>query len=268
MKKRYETVFELIGVFIILFLLTYLITYEYRKLALPSNFTYSNSYVIYYIFSLVGIIILTSYIINFLYSKNKKANYIPNLFLLIRAIIILSFFSIFLNIIISFALTLILLYYEKKSMILANFNNIIIAAYVAATLGIIIGIVGTELLLGIIAVYDFVSVYLTDHMIKLIKPFKERIEYLGIVLQAGSKREGKKTFRFLGLGDLAFSNILISSILFYTNLISLAFLEEIIAIFALTLIFFFGKKRRGHPAMAYIAPLQLIITNIILFFVI
>ncbi|MEM3828645.1 MAG: presenilin family intramembrane aspartyl protease, partial [Conexivisphaerales archaeon] len=190
--------------------------------------------------------------------------YFSNAFFAMRAILIFLLLSIFIDAIISLIVALVLIYYEKRLTILANINNILISSFLAATIGVTLGLVGAEILLAIIALYDFISVYITKHMLTLVKAFKNQPQNAGIVL-TGKKYRNRM---FLGNGDLVFSNILVSASFFALRSLSFPILEEALAFAGLFIILMLGKKKKGYPVMAYVGPLQIAITNLILYLII
>jgi presenilin-like A22 family membrane protease len=107
--------------------------------------------------------------------------------------------------------------------------GILVAAASAALLGISLGLLPVVLLLAALAVYDFIAVYKTKHMLSLADTVLElRLPVLLVVpkhlpyrfrdeaakfKQAKPENKGEREAMFMGLGDLVMPTILVVSAL-------------------------------------------------------
>lgn len=260
MKGNWKTVINALIIYLALGIVTISLTQQYLN-AFPNNVTYlsqSNfSYVIIYIMIIVASIVVTTIIV-LLFRKSKKLHF-SRAFLILRPMIFFIFLSSFIPLLFALIITVVLFYFEKRSIIISDAINIGIAS-VIALLGMSLGVLGSELLIAIIAAYDFISVFITGHMIRLAKSFKDSPQSVGIILAGGRK----KKHLFLGNGDLAFPNLLVSSMYFATHSVLLAMLEEMVGFLGLLIILLGGKENKGYPVMAYSGPLQLLFTNLLI----
>ncbi len=129
--------------------------------------------------------------------------------------------------------------------------NILLFVSISAIISLYLNITTALILIAIISVYDYISVFVTKHMITLAKTFSGS-SFGGISLMA---RKTKKAEVFLGGGDMAFPAILANEFFLHYNLTSGIF-AVIGAVLGLSIILFFGKKGKAYPAMAAIGPMQ------------
>ncbi|EFD92392.1 MAG: hypothetical protein CSMARM5_0084 [Candidatus Parvarchaeum acidophilus ARMAN-5_'5-way FS'] len=129
--------------------------------------------------------------------------------------------------------------------------NIILFVSISAIISLYLNILTALILIAIISVYDYISVFITKHMLTLASAFSGN-SFGGISLMA---KKTKKAAVFLGGGDLAFPAILANEFFLHYNLLSGIF-AVIGAIIGLSIILFFGKKGKGYPAMAAIGPME------------
>lgn len=156
---------------------------------------------------------------------------------------------------------------------------VIIAAItgIAVNLGINIKPSEAILLLIVIAVYDFIAVYVTGHMVKMFKStvalgtiFAMMVpQNIGNFLKPVSeaRQDSKKEFVYLGGGDLAFPLILAVSAAVKVGVISAVYAAggAIVGLFALNLMFMMQKERRpmaGMPPLAAFSILGFLISLI------
>ncbi len=100
--------------------------------------------------------------------------------------------------------------------------------------------------LGIIAVYDYISVFVTKHMIYLAKAQSDLNLFSGLVVR------NRGELAMLGGGDIAFS-LLFASVVGRTFGLPYAFLSIYVTLISLSILIFLGKKDRFYPAMPFIA---------------
>jgi len=139
------------------------------------------------------------------------------------------------------SLSLLILYFEKD-FYLMNFVHIIVFAGVSAMFSLSFDLLSTIVLLSIIAIYDIVSVFLTKHMVKLAKAQGEIGIFAGIIVPI------KKSFAFIGGGDIVFPTILIYQIYRYFGLYATTF-SIIGATLGLFILIFLGKEKEVYPAI-------------------
>ncbi len=132
-----------------------------------------------------------------------------------------------------------------------NVLNVILFISISAIIALYLNIETALILVGIISVYDYISVFVTKHMLTLASAFSGN-SFGGISLMA---KKVKRKAVFLGGGDMAFPAILADEFFMHYNTISGVF-AVIGAIAGLSLILFFGKKGKAYPAMAAIGPIQ------------
>ncbi len=129
--------------------------------------------------------------------------------------------------------------------------NVILFVSISAVISLYLNILTALILIAVISIYDYISVFITKHMITLAKAFSDS-SFGGISLMA---KKVKKDVVFLGGGDMAFPAILADEFFLHYNVLSGVF-AIIGAIIGLSIILFFGKKGKAYPAMAAIGPMQ------------
>ena len=138
-----------------------------------------------------------------------------------------------------------------------NIVNIVVFGVVAEVIASLLGIVPSLILVAIIAVYDYISVFITKHMITLANGMAGSPIFSGIELMS---KKAKRRF-VLGGGDLVFPAIVFNAFLLNGRVIE-AVVAGAGALIGLAIIVIFGKKNKAYPAMAVIAPIQLIFIGI------
>ncbi|MCL4398590.1 MAG: presenilin family intramembrane aspartyl protease [Candidatus Parvarchaeota archaeon] len=129
--------------------------------------------------------------------------------------------------------------------------NVILFVSISAIISLYLSIITALILIAIISVYDYISVFITKHMLTLAKAFSGN-SFGGISLMA---KKAKRREIFLGGGDMAFPAILADEFFLHYNLLSGVF-AIIGAVIGLSIILFLGKKGKAYPAMAAIGPMQ------------
>ena len=143
-----------------------------------------------------------------------------------------------------------------------NTAAVISGAGVGAMLGASLGIAPSIIFMLILSVYDFVSVFITKHMIYLAKALTERPTAFTVAathkfkkpVYVGIKKAKKKFHVFqLGVGDIVMPLMFSVSVLSKFSLIN-AVLTTIGSAIALSfLIFYMSKKPRPLPALPFIS---------------
>jgi presenilin-like A22 family membrane protease len=149
----------------------------------------------------------------------------------------------------------------KPTIISQNVAAIFSGSGVGALLGLSLGLIPSIIFMMILSVYDFVSVFITKHMVTMAKAVTERPMAFTIAAPhefkqakyVPSKKSKKKVHVFqLGLGDviipLMFSVAIMNQFTIFHSLMSLA--GSIVALIVLTLII--TRKPMALPALPFI----------------
>jgi len=150
----------------------------------------------------------------------------------------------------------------KPTILSQNTAAIISGAGVGAMLGASLGIAPSIVFMLILSVYDFVSVFITKHMIHLAKALIERPTAFTVAathkfkkpVYVGIKKTKKRFHIFqLGVGDMVIPLMFSVSVLSKFSLIN-SILTTIGSAIALTfLIFYMSKKPRPLPALPFVS---------------
>lgn len=200
---------------------------------------------------------------------------------------IMFFISVFSTLTISFsafinqflagiiALTITILKIYKPNVIIQNFSEIFIYGGLAAVLVNIFNIFGVVMLLIIVSIYDYISVYKTKHMIDLAKFQSQSKIFAGLFIpyQRGKislkgklqksetnkrqlKAAPKQSVAVLGGGDIGFTLIFAGVVmkdLILQNTVIFGFLKTLIVpvcvSIALLVLLLKGQQNKFYPAM-------------------
>ena len=124
-----------------------------------------------------------------------------------------------------------------------NLVQVLCYAGLASIFSPIFNIGSMIILLVLISVYDFVSVYITGHMVTLAKSQEKTGIYSGVVVKDVERNESA----FLGGGDLILP-MLFSGVAGRTSVIS-GYFVIYGATAALLVLLLMGEKRKAYPAM-------------------
>ena len=149
----------------------------------------------------------------------------------------------------------------RPSIINQNIAAIISGAGVGALLGASLGILPAIVFIMILSCYDFVSVFITKHMVHMAKALTERPTAFTVaaphkfkkLTYVGVKKAKKKFHVFqLGVGDMAIPLMFAVSVLKKFSLINAiaAIIGSTLAL--LSLIYFMSKKPQPLPALPFI----------------
>lgn len=152
------------------------------------------------------------------------------------------------------AILLIVYYFKYATKVGRNVINVVLFITIASIVSLALGVIPSMILLLVIAVYDYIAVFVTKHMITLANGLSEGTFWAGIILMARKLKQGAA---MLGGGDLVFPAVLADA-LFLNYPPIVAIVSIIGALFGLSLILVFGKKGKAYPAMTFIAPMQII----------
>jgi len=164
-------------------------------------------------------------------------------------------------------LFLIFIWIKKQSILIHNICIVLGIAGMGATLGLRMETETVAILLFIFAIYDFIAVYKTKHMVKMAKEMIKHKAILGIIVpkkglgfggELKNVKQGGK-FLVLGGGDIAFPLIfcvsLISENIYHSFLV---FFFSLIGLFFSYFIFFKQKKQKPIPALPPIAAFSIL----------
>lgn len=141
-----------------------------------------------------------------------------------------------------------------------NMVQILCYAGLASIFSPIFNIGSMIILLVIISVYDFISVYVTGHMVTLAKTQEKTGIVSGVVVKDVEKNESA----FLGGGDLVLP-MLFSGVAGRTNIVSGYFIIYGATV-SLLFLLLMGEKKKAYPAMPVLSTGMLIGYIISLFF--
>jgi len=189
-----------------------------------------------------------------------------------------AFFNAIAAAIIAFVLSVLKLY--KPNVIIQNFSEIFIYGGLAAIFVPIINLFAAFMLLIVISIYDYISVFKTKHMIKLANfqsqskifagfliPYekdkiilKEKLYSKLEIKQAPAKTSPQRSIAVLGGGDIGFTLIFAGVVmknLMLQNTILIGFLKTLaIPIFvalALLILLIKGQHNKFYPAMPFLS---------------
>ncbi len=216
------------------------------------------------LYIVVSILVFTGIVL--LLIKLHLTKIITIFFIFVSALVLLEFFDILLSpllnllgtniILISLAASILLTiyYFGYADNMSRNTVNVIIFITIGAIVSLALGAIPSLILIGVIGIYDYIAVFVTKHMITLANGLTQGSFLAGITLAAKTRI---KRFALLGGGDIVFPAIFINAVaLSYSTFVTISVL--IAAVLGLSLILFFGKKGKAYPAMAVIAPLQIL----------
>jgi presenilin-like A22 family membrane protease len=157
--------------------------------------------------------------------------------------------------------SLIILWFKKPSVLIHNICVILGIAGVGSVLGLRVEPKIISVLLLVFAVYDFIAVYKTKHMVKMAKEMIEHKAILGLIIPKrradfrGELKEIKAGGKFLvlGGGDIVFPLLLCVSVI--PDIFSSFFIAlfSVIGLFFSYFIFFKQKEQKPIPALPPIA---------------
>ncbi len=211
--------------------------------------TQSLIYLGYLIFALLVGTVLTLFAI-----KRKMFKLMKVIFVVISGLILLSFFSFLLPAIFAIAAAVLveLYYYKYAGRIGRDVVNILIFISVGGIIALDLGFIPSVILTAVIAVYDYIAVFKTKHMITLATGMKDLV-YFSVITLATIKR---KAAIMIGGGDLIFPAILVTATFLYSP--SAGIFVFVGAVAGLTTLLLIGQKKKAYPAMSFIGPAELI----------
>ncbi|MBC7081692.1 MAG: hypothetical protein H5T44_05575 [Thermoplasmatales archaeon] len=224
--KRYFPYVVIVFAFIVSQLLACLVANSFHeegyKVENPEN--PSNIFIM-----LSSILIFTSIILLISKYREKIVKYIFFLFFFIASISIFDAFFHFINrnysylLAIIFSLIMIILIIKYPKWYLVNIFGIFLASGIIAIFSSL-PIAYVIIILIALAIYDFISVYKTKHMIKLAKSaLSTNLPLLLIFPKRLRRKHGKRDAMYMGLGDIVIPGMLITASYINHGLIALIF---------------------------------------------
>ena len=199
-----------------------LTTYNLQAFENPESVWNPIFYVVLLLVFTAALLVIIKYKVNWLIQLVMGIAILSTLIYVFFAIIILVFPSIgwlipaVVSIAASILLTGILLVYPEWFVI--DIVGILVAAGAAALFGVSLGILPTIILLVLLAVYDYISVYKTKHMLALAEGIMDlKLPILFVMPRRwgysfkqakGLPKEGEREAYFMGLGDAVMPTIL------------------------------------------------------------
>lgn len=190
------------------------------------------------------------------------------IFIVISFLIILEFYDTALYLafpsdyvsmaVLGLAVLTIVYYVKFAGTVGRNLVNIVIFITISSILSLSLGVLPTLILVGIIAVYDYIAVFVTKHMLTLAGALsKGGFLFSGIVLSAKKIKNLGRGHMILGGGDLVFPAMFVDAV--YVNYpIFASYLVSVGALLGLGLIILLGKRGKAYPAMSVIGPAQIL----------
>ncbi len=275
MRKNLPEIFS-IGIFIITSLFAIFVS-EILYQAQPSDAAPTSSsgfqYVILYIFVAIAFTFVVLYL-----ARKKHMNIIKGVFIFSMAYVTFFIASI-IGLVIAqteleylifiFALPAVMVYLLlfRNEWYVVNISGFILSAGIAAIWGVIIGVWAAVAFLAAFAVYDYIAVYKTKHMVDLARvavdeslpmlfviPSKRGLKYKEMEFdrRGEGKESGEADTLMIGFGDIAFPSILVVSSALYglSNFYAFAFLPMAGAVAGMITLYAFAK--RPAPGLPFI----------------
>ena len=223
-----------------------LITQRYYSLTLPyaiSPPAVSDGFSVTY---LIGGVILMS-IIFYLFTRLRYEKLLRLWFSTAIVISLAVSFSVFIGDVMGLVLAIILtvLRISTRDLYVHNLTELFIYGGIISIFAPLFTPVSAIIVLVIIAVYDYLSVFVTKHMIYLAKSQESVNVFTGIIVR------NKGETAILGGGDIAFS-LLFASVLGSAYGFTYAYLSVYATLFAISALTILGRRGKFYPAMPFI----------------
>jgi presenilin-like A22 family membrane protease len=227
--------------------------------------TYSISPFYELLYLLIGLLVITGIILLLIHFKLIEV--VIGLFIFVSFLVLLDFFNVLFSPLFSvfgeqltlaslaLSILFIVYYFKYAGSVGMNVINIIMFITISSIVSLALNILTAMILIAVIAIYDYIAVFVTKHMITLAKGLKNRYLLGGITLAA--HRTTKRGTAFLGGGDMVFPMIFVDAV-FQQYSVYGALFAAAGAILGLSLILIYGKRGKAYPAMAFMGPLQLL----------
>jgi presenilin-like A22 family membrane protease len=164
-------------------------------------------------------------------------------FILCTAVSLSIFIPSWMALIVS--VVVILLKLREPDLYIHNLGEILIYGGAVAVFTPLLTLVSVVVIMIAISFYDFVSVFITKHMITLAKTQKEEGIFAGLVVRF------KDEMAILGGGDIAFPMLFASVVMREVSVIPAIFIIYGAAL-GLIMLIIFGKRKKYYPALPFI----------------
>ncbi len=134
---------------------------------------------------------------------------------------------------------------NEKDEYYANLLNLMMFASIGALFSTIFSLQAVIIFLLIISAYDFVSVFMTKHMVKIAKSNKDQGLFAGLIVN------WRGSTLVLGGGDVALP-LIFQGVVLASYGVAAAFFTIFGAVLGLAVLLFIGEKKKFYPAMPFI----------------
>jgi presenilin-like A22 family membrane protease len=289
-RKELFAVVLMAFLFVLIHSLAIIITGTFEDANMQAFENPNDPFNIAYIFVIIIIFTLVILLISRFWKKQLIQAIILAAIGYTSAYVFYPLFDIILNSTISFifsiisAIILIIVLYKYPEWYIVDISGIIVGAGAIAIFGISLGIFLIIVLLIVLSIYDFISVYKTKHMIDLADTVMElKLPVLVVIpkirrysliketkrlkdqLKEGEEREAF----FMGLGDIVMPGILVVAT--YVNITDTIFISlsvmlgTIIGFIVLMTFVIKGKPQAGLPCLCGGAILGYLISSLVIF---
>ncbi|WP_393971445.1 presenilin family intramembrane aspartyl protease [Oxyplasma meridianum] len=278
-RKNLPELFS-IGIFVITSLFAIFVSeilYQVQPSVAAPTSSSGFQYVILYIFVAIAFTFVILYL-----ARKKHMNIIRGVFIFSMAYVTFFIASIiglviaqteleYIIFILALPAVMVYLLIFRNEWYVVNASGFILSTGIAAIWGVIIGVWAAVVFLAAFAVYDYIAVYKTKHMVDLARvavdeslpmlfiiPSKRGIKYKEMEFdrREEGKEEGKESGEsdtlMIGFGDIAFPSILVVSSALYgfSNFYAFAFIPMAGAIVGMIILYAFAK--RPAPGLPFI----------------
>ncbi|MCL5803619.1 MAG: presenilin family intramembrane aspartyl protease PSH [Thermoplasmataceae archaeon] len=275
MKKNLPEIFS-IGIFIITSLFAIYVS-EILDQTQPSDAAPTSSSGFQYVIFYIVIAIIFTFVVLYL-ARKKHIRVIKGVFIFSMAYVTFFIASIvglviaqteteYLIFIVALPAVMVYLLVFRNEWYVVNISGFILSAGIAAIWGVIIGVWAAVAFLAAFAVYDYIAVYKTKHMVDLARvavdeslpmlfviPSKRGLKYKDMEFdrRGDGGESGESDTLMIGFGDIAFPSILVVSSALYgvSNFYAFAFLPMAGAVAGMITLYAFA--RRPAPGLPYI----------------
>jgi presenilin-like A22 family membrane protease len=198
-------------------------------------------------FFFIGAIVMAAAV--FMFFQKFKFDFLLKVWFFVAVLTCISIsLSVFIDSWMAFivALAITVMKFKEKDVYVHNLGEILLYGGVVALFAPVLNITSVIILILAIAIYDFIAVNLTKHMVKLAKTQQALGIFTGIIVI------NKNEAAILGGGDIAFTLLFATVALKDIGLPSAMFAIYGAAI-ALIILMMQGKRKKFYPAMPFIA---------------
>lgn len=191
---------------------------------------------------ITGIIMMT--IIFYLFSKLKYAKFLKVWFGFALVVCISISLSLFIGDVLALILAVVItiLRIREYDLYVHNISEVLLYGGLAVLFTPLFNITTALMLLLVISIYDYISVFITKHMITLAKTEAKGNIFTGLIVKNGDEQA------ILGGGDIAFT-LIFAAVLGNEKGLAYAFISVYLITLALITLIVLGKKGKFYPAM-------------------